>query len=82
MVSGLPDEDVIHDWMGQDRFDTFPKPFTGQELITKVRTMLAAQRPVRPNARRRKILTRDTRRDMDHELVHECAITWLPPKSN
>ncbi len=42
MVSGLPDEDAIHEWAGQDRFDTFPKPFTAQELIAKVHTMLAA----------------------------------------
>ena len=40
MVSGLPDEDVIHEWAGHDRFDTFPKPFTAAELLAKVRSML------------------------------------------
>ncbi len=39
MVSGLPDEDVIHDWAGHDGFDTFPKPFTAKELIAKVQSM-------------------------------------------
>jgi DNA-binding response OmpR family regulator len=41
MVSGLPDEDVIHRWAGKHGFDTFPKPFTAQELIDKVRSILA-----------------------------------------
>jgi DNA-binding response OmpR family regulator len=41
MVSGLPDEDVIHQWAGKNGFDTFPKPFTAQELIDKVRSILA-----------------------------------------
>ena len=40
MVSGLPDEDLIREWVGRDGFDTFPKPFTAQELLYKVRTML------------------------------------------
>ena len=41
MVSGLPDEDVIQEWAGADGFDTFPKPFKPQELLDKVRVMLA-----------------------------------------
>ena len=40
MVSGLPDEDLIGEWVGRDGFDTFPKPFKAQELLHKVRTML------------------------------------------
>jgi len=41
MVSGLPDEDVIHDWAGRADFDTFPKPFSADELLEKVGTLLA-----------------------------------------
>ena len=40
MVSGLPDSAVIQEWKGQDGFDTFPKPFTAEELLAKVRAML------------------------------------------
>jgi DNA-binding response OmpR family regulator len=40
MVSGLPDDDVIQQWTGKYGFDTFPKPFTAQELIDKVRSIL------------------------------------------
>jgi DNA-binding response OmpR family regulator len=40
MVSGLPDSEVIRDWAGRDGFDTFPKPFTPDELVDKVRKML------------------------------------------
>lgn len=40
MVSGLPDEDAIREWFGRKDFDTFPKPFTAQELVNKVRTIL------------------------------------------
>ena|SRR5947207_5240041 len=40
MVSGLPDEDVIHEWTGRNGFDTFPKPFTADELIAKVHGMV------------------------------------------
>src|SRR5437763_213569 len=36
MVSGLPDEDVIREWAGHAGFDTFPKPFTAEELLKKV----------------------------------------------
>jgi DNA-binding response OmpR family regulator len=41
MVSGLPDEDVIEEWVGTEGFDTFPKPFKPEELLDKVRVMLA-----------------------------------------
>jgi DNA-binding response OmpR family regulator len=41
MVSGLPDEATIQEWAGADGFDTFPKPFGTQELLDKVRVMLA-----------------------------------------
>src|SRR3954462_5033323 len=41
MVSGLPDADGIREWASRDGFDTFPKPFTAQELLDKVRAMLA-----------------------------------------
>jgi DNA-binding response OmpR family regulator len=40
MMSGLPDAEVIRQWAGQDGFDTFPKPFTAEELLAKVRAML------------------------------------------
>ena len=42
MVSGLPDEDVIHQWQEERRFDVFPKPFTADSLTTKVSEILAA----------------------------------------
>jgi CheY-like chemotaxis protein len=42
MVSGLPDSDLIREWAGRDGFDTFPKPFTAQALLKKVRSMLVA----------------------------------------
>ena len=44
MVSGLPDSDLIRRWAGEDGFDTFPKPFTAQELLNKVRSMLPGRR--------------------------------------
>ena len=40
MVSGLPDSDVIEEWVGQPGFDTFPKPFGAQELLDKVHSIL------------------------------------------
>jgi two-component system cell cycle response regulator CtrA len=40
MVSGLPDNDIIHHWMNEDGFDTFPKPFTAGQLVAKVRQIL------------------------------------------
>jgi DNA-binding response OmpR family regulator len=42
MVSGLPDSEVIREWAGKDGFDTFPKPFTAQDLLGKVRSILKA----------------------------------------
>jgi DNA-binding response OmpR family regulator len=40
MVSGLPDSEVIREWTYEDGFDTFPKPFTAQDLLGKVRSIL------------------------------------------
>jgi DNA-binding NtrC family response regulator len=40
MVSGLPDESVIQNWLGEAGFDVFPKPFTHQLLLDKVRRVL------------------------------------------
>jgi DNA-binding NtrC family response regulator len=44
MVSGLPDHDVIRDWIGQDGFDAFPKPFTPDSLVDKVRELMSGFR--------------------------------------
>jgi DNA-binding response OmpR family regulator len=41
MVSGLPDETVIKDWIGETDFDVFPKPFRSDALLNKVRQMIA-----------------------------------------
>jgi DNA-binding NtrC family response regulator len=41
MVSGLPDEDAIHEWVGETRFDIFPKPFRSLTLLEKVSQMIA-----------------------------------------
>lgn len=40
MVSGLPDEEIINEWIEQVGFDVFPKPFTSHSLINKVGQML------------------------------------------
>jgi DNA-binding NtrC family response regulator len=40
MVSGLPDDTIIHDWIGETRFDVFPKPFRSNSLLHKVREMI------------------------------------------
>lgn len=40
MVSGLPDEEVIARWTGEVGFDVFPKPFTSDSLVEKVRQVL------------------------------------------
>jgi two-component system OmpR family response regulator len=40
MVSGLPEERAIQEWVGEDGFDTFPKPFKAEELVGKVREIL------------------------------------------
>jgi two-component system nitrogen regulation response regulator NtrX len=45
MVSGLPDESVIRDWIGETRFDIFPKPFTCDHLLEKVRQMIRPSGP-------------------------------------
>ena len=40
MMSGLPDEAVIHQWLGETNFDIFPKPFMPDSLIDKVDSIL------------------------------------------
>ncbi len=40
MVSGLPDETAIQQWIGEDGFDTFPKPFQASALVDKVRKVI------------------------------------------
>jgi DNA-binding NtrC family response regulator len=40
MVSGLPDSQVVQEWLKQDGFDAFPKPFTAQQLVKKVNEMI------------------------------------------
>ena len=40
MVSGLPDESAIQEWIGEDGFDTFPKPFQAGALVDKVREVI------------------------------------------
>ncbi len=42
MVSGLPAQDVIEEWINKDGFDVFPKPFTPDSLVMKVKEMLQA----------------------------------------
>lgn len=41
MVSGLPDDEAIQEWIGETRFDVFPKPFTSNLLLDKVNRMIA-----------------------------------------
>jgi two-component system nitrogen regulation response regulator NtrX len=43
MVSGLPDEKVIADWMGEAGFHVFPKPFTSDALLERVRQILSSK---------------------------------------
>ena len=40
MVSGLPDDEAIAEWNGEVGFDVFPKPFTRDELVEKIRQVL------------------------------------------
>jgi DNA-binding NtrC family response regulator len=47
MVSGLPDDDLIRNWIGQDGFDAFPKPFGADSLIEKVREMMSGPQRTR-----------------------------------
>ena len=37
MVSGLPDSEVIQQWIAEDGFEAFPKPFLPADLVAKVR---------------------------------------------
>jgi DNA-binding NtrC family response regulator len=41
MISGLPDSDTVQEWIKQDGFDAFPKPFRPNDLIVKVDEMMA-----------------------------------------
>jgi DNA-binding NtrC family response regulator len=43
MLSGLPDSSVIRQWIAEDGFDTFPKPFSASQLTAKVREVLAGR---------------------------------------
>jgi two-component system KDP operon response regulator KdpE len=43
MVSGLPDSAVIRDWLEEDGFDIFPKPFTPHTLLAKVEEVISAR---------------------------------------
>ena len=43
MVSGLPDDPAIQHWMTQKGFDAFPKPFSAESLLVKVRESLEAE---------------------------------------
>ncbi len=43
MVSGLPDETAIHEWIGEEGFDTLP--FQAAALVEKVREVI--RRPSR-----------------------------------
>ena len=45
MISGLPDSDVIQQWISEEGFDTFPKPFSAHELATKVKQVITEARP-------------------------------------
>lgn len=40
MVSGLPDDKAIRDWIGEPLFDVFPKPFRAKQLLAKVKAMI------------------------------------------
>ncbi len=42
MVSGLPDEHVISEWIDKPGFDVFPKPFRPNDFLLKVEQVLAA----------------------------------------
>lgn len=41
MVSGLPDSEVIQQWMAEDGFEAFPKPFMPEDLVAKVKETLS-----------------------------------------
>jgi DNA-binding NtrC family response regulator len=45
MLSGLPDSAVVRQWISEDGFDTFPKPFSANQLAAKVREVLAEKLP-------------------------------------
>ncbi len=50
MVSGLPDSQVIREWVTEIGFDAFPKPFAASQLVEKVRNVLA-RKQARSDAR-------------------------------
>ncbi len=41
MVSGLPDHEVLREWIREEGFDAFPKPFTADQLTAKVKEVLS-----------------------------------------
>jgi DNA-binding response OmpR family regulator len=43
MVSGLPDDKLIREWIDAPDFDVFPRPFSPASLVEKVRQMLNPQ---------------------------------------
>jgi len=40
MVSGLPDNKVVRDWVNEEGFDLFPKPFRPKDLLSKIDEVL------------------------------------------
>ncbi len=52
MVSGLPDARPIRDWIGEDGFDAFPKPFAAHELVDKVRQVINRSKERNSSAKR------------------------------
>ena len=51
MASGVPESEAIHQWMREERFDAFPKPFAADALRRKVKQILRRKHSNR-NARR------------------------------
>ena len=49
MVSGLPDSRAIRDWIAEDGFDAFPKPFRAEDLVQKVEEILAERKRLGAN---------------------------------
>jgi two-component system, cell cycle response regulator len=43
MVSGLPDNKVVRDWVNEEGFDVFPKPFHPKDLLSKIDEVLSSR---------------------------------------
>lgn len=41
MVSGLPNDEVIRDWVKEANFDLFPKPFSADSLLSKIEEIVS-----------------------------------------